>query len=418
ITTSVAVILDTTPPTMSIFNIVISRDVSRDVGEVPISDDYGIWYNKDVILGYITWSSTQQTDDSLVTGNIYIKGNKLSTYESIGFMDSSATFAIQVVPAQAIPVTLRAYIRDKAGNVLITTANVYVNTDAPGLGEVFIVPDLASDGWFNPRVGYYKQRNVSFYWTKPYGILRNKPYQTRSSLTENWTLPQSSTEYNNYFAMPGNQKIIIKAIDYAGNISTFSALVTVDISAPATASACISPDAGSHYNGFDPIDGYYDNNEVIVTWEEGTDTDLDFYMILTHNIKDLLPEAAGASLKIPSNVRVATVNITSQGINTLSVIAVDMAGNYSVKLLTVNLDTIPPTFSVKINEYFFTETSQNLLIITVSSGELIGRSTGALWITMNIFADGGANKSITKQSGTLKKNYKYKPLHNKSISKK
>ena len=35
-----------------------------------------------------------------------------------------------------------------------------------------------------------------------------------------------------------------------------------------------------------------------------------------------------------------------------------------------------------------------------------------------ILVDGGANKSITKQSGTLKKNYKYKPLHNKSISKK
>jgi hypothetical protein len=35
-----------------------------------------------------------------------------------------------------------------------------------------------------------------------------------------------------------------------------------------------------------------------------------------------------------------------------------------------------------------------------------------------ILVDGGANKSINKHAGTLKKNYKYKPLHNKSITKK
>ncbi|MDD4526744.1 MAG: FlgD immunoglobulin-like domain containing protein, partial [Candidatus Margulisbacteria bacterium] len=392
ITSSFVVTLDEVAPTVTTFSIVISHDVSRDFGEEPIADEHEIWYNKDLIQGYVTWDSSLSPDDSLVTENIFIKGNKTNSFESIGFINTSATFAIQVIPGRTSPVSIMAFIRDKAGNIQFASANVYVNTDKPGMGEVFIVPDTANDGWFHPKSGYYDQLDIDCTWTEPTGILRAKPYQVRSSLTFNWTVTQSSTEYNGYTTTIGNQEIIVKAIDKAGNIATFSAWVTVDLTAPATADAYISPDVDSLSDGFGPILGYYDNQEIIVTWQEVEDQNLDFYMILTHDIRNLTADIDVNSYKISTNIKEKLVTVSNQGINTLSVIAVDEAGNYSVKLLTVNLDTIAPSFSFVVNEKNFVEISQDVLIITISSWESISRGSDALFITLNLDVQDGEKK--------------------------
>ncbi|OGI11147.1 MAG: hypothetical protein A2Y40_00730 [Candidatus Margulisbacteria bacterium GWF2_35_9] len=361
-TVGMRVSIDTLVPTMNGMRVILSADVDSKVdGCDPI---YG-WYDNDVVVGEVSWNGVM-TENYLRSSYLYMKSNRSKEY----YQFKSPTFSVQVIPGNLIPINLEALIVDKAGNVAKMVERVYADEMAPGISSVIIRQDASEGQWFEPEYGYYDDETIDLEWQEPEGGgLRDNPYRVKSSMrsSQDWSIEQSYRYYDNYQTSEGVQLIIVEARDKAGNVATFSASVTVDMTQPLFVTIDMEADDDSGEGFYAPLVGYDDDGEFVISFTVGIDN-LGLkafpYVVLVGQLGDY---EVGSSMEY-TNLRKVSVNIGEEGGHTISVLVVDRAGNYSTNEIRVTVDKKPSTLEVKVNRFEFVVTSQLRVTMSINEG--------------------------------------------------
>ncbi|MEK6556738.1 MAG: hypothetical protein AABZ14_00340, partial [Candidatus Margulisiibacteriota bacterium] len=310
-TVSVCVTVDTMPPTFNGLEIIL----------IPATSNQGIepvpgWYRNDSLSGSVTWNRV--TADDLRQNFLYVRTNSAKTVGNF----SALTFDAKVVPADILPINIDVFIADHAGNVARSAKVIYSKVTVPGNSYVILKRDGNHNPWFKPEEGYYGRLSVDVEWAEPIGGgLRGRPYQIQSSLSSsrNWTASQDGKAYNGYAVSEGVQEIIVRAVDKAANIATFSTLVSVDVTAPEPIVLSLVQDLDNDSDGAVPLQGFDDDGVITVTFNPVFDNVAlrdKPYCSLLGDLEDI-PSGTVLSL---SREGYATLTTSVEGIQTVSVV--------------------------------------------------------------------------------------------------
>ena len=336
--TRVTVNVDTTPPSANGLQLIISADLdSRGDGIDPESG----WYDSPIIFGQISWNILTETNTR--DAYLYVQGNRNDQFNVFG----SSEFSVELTPAGVHPINIYALIVDKAGNSLKTVTKVYVDTEPPVNSYISVKPMVPKNTYFKEESGYYSRVTLDLEWVEPIGGgLRTKPYEIQSSLFDNWSPSQSTPFINGFSVSEGVQSIIVRAIDRAGNVATFSTQITVDTTPPILGDLFLEQDETDLSDGFAPLPGFDDDGMITVTYNGAFDNIA--LKSVPYFFRVDQPSLTSRSVVLTSNQMIITPTFLVDAIHRVTLLAVDRAGNYSEASVSISVLRVAPVFSVFI----------------------------------------------------------------------
>ncbi|MEI7941896.1 MAG: hypothetical protein WCH76_01850, partial [Candidatus Riflemargulisbacteria bacterium] len=386
LTSSFLVTVDTVPPA-GVFSLVL-----KDCGNTPIlqaTPDVG-WYNKtNVSFDFSVSIDVVITD----TGNLreepyFLKGETDPDLKN--GQQNSKNISIIVANGGALQRTIVGAIADRAGNIIKSSANVFVDTDPPATNfEVRILADVdsGSDGIW-PEVGWHANPLINFNWDQTVdgaGLLYTTPYRVRSDGTNEWSEFQSGLSYSGLYVSPNNnitQNVYIQVRDRAGNLATKSIGLKVDTTDPVL-ELFVSPQIslqGIIYSAFEasynvtfPLAGWLNTENLTLTWNVVGD---EWFPSTSFRLKSLASADYSASLNSTLRKTQLMVSANDHTKIDLFIKAWDNAGNSTQATAGIKVDITLPRVTINIQSEQ-TRTvmpfvnSQDVLYITLNSTEPI-----------------------------------------------
>jgi hypothetical protein len=343
--------VDTKPPTVSI---VLAPDLTgREGSLISIFPRQG-WYND----ANVKWLIRAEDDGQLQ--------NKAYSYRYYFGTANIATSSWQDI-IQDIIVTsserptgniFKVMARDKAGNIGIATAQVFVDFSSPQVNNFRISfdPDEISSSGVTPEVNWYSKTTVSFTVTWDQIIENGQAdrvlvYIDQNAnpheiiLTENSTFIRfENITVNPRNATPINFKTLL--VDKAGNFSEKNKAIFSDITSPNDFTIVLADDSDSNDDGLEPLSGYYDNPAIsfilMLAQADPTARNRPFQFRVNNNQWG----------EPTSNMYINNFMVSENTKNFVDVRYKDKAGNVMIKSFSVTVDTVIPsgTFSLLLND--------------------------------------------------------------------
>ncbi len=334
--------IDTVAPIGSFSFIIVTETVQTT--RSGITPDAG-WYDNNGVTVMIPTYNLNDTGGlrEVAAGRYFFKNDLGKINFGEGSVAASAT--IYTVEGGSTLRYFTAAIADHAGNVIQKNAYSYVDINSPQRFHVTIKPDAGANG-FVPQTGWYQRTTVNFQWdaAPDDGMLPDKPYRVRSDSTQ-WSDWQSQLSYNGLFVSSnGNitQNIYVQARDKAGNASTETVTIKVDAESPFTQLTVLADTLEPIYQ-VTPFKGNYRHTAIRVTWDAAVDTGQ--LVDLPYRLKCDAGQTTYSAFQ--SNLE-ATVNCTAPGLRTITLFAIDKAGNFREVTATVNVNLSDPTMNLML----------------------------------------------------------------------
>ncbi|MDD4527009.1 MAG: hypothetical protein PHF25_03110 [Candidatus Margulisbacteria bacterium] len=359
--------------------------------EAFVTPDAG-WYNKSTVsFKFQVASGVSITDDFGIRPDGYFLKGETDKYFINDGQTNSMNATMQIANAGALQRNIIGAIADRAGNVIQSSANVFVDTDAPStVFDVIIAADAdpGSNGIW-PLEGWHANPLINISWDNASdgaGLLAEKPYRIKSDGTPTWSVFQNKRSYTNIYVSPNNditQNVYIQIRDRAGNLATKSVALKVDTTDP-TIQLFVSPQIpliGSIYNLFEvsynrtfPLDGWFNTENITLTWNP---FDAGGFSTQSYRVK---ASSGQTEYGVTGNIKDYSTNIVvSANENTtinLFIKGWDKAGNSTEATAGIKVDIIPPMVTIKLRAHPGTAvipfvSSADVLSITLSLSEPI-----------------------------------------------
>jgi hypothetical protein len=271
-TTTQAVKLDATPPSLSV--------------TVPSPDGLNGWY--------VTAPSLSVTVNDVTSG---VNKTEYSVDGGGGLSSIPALFdGIHNIQVRAT---------DNAGNTSTNTQTVKLDIEQPSLSIAIPAPD-GSNGWY-----------VSAFTASPIGI-----DATSGIASQRVSLDGATWSSSVSVAIDGTYTIRARAIDNAGNTSTTTQTVKLDVTPPSLSITIPSPDG---------LNGWYVTAPTISV-----------------TASDAISGMDKTEYSVDSGAWLSSMPALSDGAHSIQARATDNAGNISTATQIIKIDTVSPSLSISV----------------------------------------------------------------------
>ncbi len=419
LTKSMLVTVDSVPPLGSFTLRLITCNY---VAGLQVTPDAG-WYNRNIVSFsfYVAPGLTVADTFDVRTDGYFLKG-EADTYFTNGTINSQNA-TLFIANAGALQRSIVGAISDRAGNIILSNTNVYVDTDAPAINfeaRILADSDSGEDGIW-PQSGWHATPTINLNWDQTNdgaGSLHNNPYRVRSDGVDVWSSFQYELSYSGIYVSPNNfatQNVYIQVRDRAGNLATKSVPLKVDVETP-VASLFVSPQIeleGTIYSVFNqeysktfPLSGWLNTENVVLTW---TAVDAGGFPSKSVRVKASTGQTEySATLDM---VLVATqVLVSANNHSTIDcyVKVWDNAGNSTVATRGIKVDIVRPVVDIIMrsqsgNDVMPFINSQDILYITLDVSEEI-----VVTPFVRYTISGGASELVTINcTGGLGRSWEY-----------
>ncbi|PZM83826.1 MAG: hypothetical protein DKM50_01205, partial [Candidatus Margulisiibacteriota bacterium] len=342
------VYVDTTAPMGSIA-INIPPDIPGTSGVTP---DAG-WYDQESILVGITITSNMDIDSYRLAPYVF----KNSINQTDWAQYAANTINILTTAGESVPRTIYAGVIDRAGNIRYDSKAVNIDITAPQVVlNVEFDRDSKGDG-IDPEPYWFDDANgvtISWDFSESGGFNSSALRYYISPMQTTWSAWFPSS-VGSAVALPvtGNPVIpntfYFQYKDKSGFVRTASVNVYVDTAAPGPFTVRVRADADSGGDGIDPLPGWYDNTGVDIDWTQPSETgQLRDYCYQVKNSSGSTGWSNFLSSGAFAYIDLYTAPLNNSPI-TVSVRAVDRAGNVSSANDIVYVDTTAPAGYVTVN---------------------------------------------------------------------
>ncbi|MEK6556808.1 MAG: hypothetical protein AABZ14_00710, partial [Candidatus Margulisiibacteriota bacterium] len=329
--------IDKTAPTV---NYITLRD-DKTLDDSLVLPEKG-WYNDGSEVEWM-WSASDKGGLSL-TPFAYrnISGNSSATSSWINLTDVNVDTSPSVSGN-----TFNLFVRDKAGNISVTSGVVYVSESSPsfnGYDIVFQKQAVAhnSEGVF-PSDGWYNQSTVDIVLT--WNVDDSTGGLSRIYLKNNIdsgyvTQDIRQPTFSAYSIIPQNYTPIIFTalfVDRAGRGKNINKYIYADVLSPANLNATLVAGKDSADDGIKPLEGWYDVDQIDIVWQQpiegGKLRDTPYRLKINNQAWSTWSSVIGSSnIKVSSNQQ-----------NSIIIQVADEAGNLATSSVLVTVDTFLPT---------------------------------------------------------------------------
>lgn len=379
VTSQILVTVDMEVPIGS-FEFIISDDVPHNGGVTP---DIG-WYSSYWIKGQFL--SENVTDLFGLRDSRYFVKNLEVPYGQ----GSSTSLNVETFSNERGSVInyVSGAIADHAGNIISQQKPVFVDLTPPGSFSTEILADTTDNGYdgFFPEIGWYDEEAVNVEWnhSNDDAQLAEKPYRLSSTMRD-WTPFQLAPFFDGLPVYEGGgmtRDVYVQVRDKAGNLTTESMTIRIDITPPEILTFNILPQEQStvanwnlHIDGIGlPLPNWYNTSSVHIVWEtpsENGQLTNRPYRYRAENGQTSFSEWASGDV-FAADIRVSA---NENSPNILYFQALDRAGNLAVLTRSINVDFSPPSMSVQ-----YVAVSNDLIRDFIRPFVTTG---DVLWLTLN-----------------------------------